>query len=58
MFADADALQLQVTGDICRGDQTEVGGTAADVAHQDDVALRHRIAPVPARPSSRSTASA
>jgi hypothetical protein len=48
VFADADALQLQVAGDIGHGDQAEVGGAATDVAHQDDVARRHRIAPLPA----------
>ena len=48
MFADADALQLHVAADIGHGDQAEVGGAAADVAHQDDVARCHRIAPLPA----------
>ena len=50
VFADADALQLQVAGDIGHRDQAEIGGAAADVAHQDDVARRHRIAPLPAGP--------
>ena len=48
MLADADALQLHVTGDVGHGDQAEVCGTAADVTHQDDVAGRDGIAPLPA----------
>ena len=50
VFADADALQLQVAGDISHRNQAEIGGTAADVAYKDDVARRHRIAPLPAGP--------
>ncbi len=48
VLADADALQLQIAGDIRHGDQAEIGGAAADIAHQNDVAGRHRIAPLPA----------
>ena len=48
VLADADALQLQVAGVIGHGDQAEVGGAAADVAHQDDVAGLDRVAPLPA----------
>ena len=50
VFADADALQLQVAGDVGHRDQAEVGGAAADVAHQDEVARCHRVAPLPASP--------
>jgi hypothetical protein len=48
VLADADALQLRITGDVDHGDQAEICGTAADVAHQDDVAGRDGIAPLPA----------
>jgi len=48
VLAYADALQLQITSDIGHGNQAEVCGTAADVAHQDDVAGRDGIAPLPA----------
>ena len=46
VLADADALEFEVAGDVGHGDQAEIGGAAADVAHQDDVAgataSRHR----------------
>ena len=48
VFADADALELQRAGDIGHRNQAEVRGAAADVADQDDVARRHRVAPLPA----------
>ena len=50
VLADADALELQVAVDIGDGDQAEIGGAAADVADEDDVARRHqrRATPCPA----------
>ena len=47
VFADADALELKRAGDIGHRNQAEVRGAAADVADQDDVARRHRVAPLP-----------
>ena len=49
MFSDADALELQGAADIGHRNQAEVGGAAADVADQDDVARRHGVAPLPVR---------
>ena len=48
MLADADALQLHVTRDVGHGDQAEVCGASADVAHQYNIAGRDGIAPLPA----------
>ncbi len=47
VLADADALELQGAGGVGHRDQAEVGGAAADVADQNDVARRHRVAPLP-----------
>ena len=49
MFADADALQRQFAVPLGDGDQAEVGGAAADVADQDDVARGHLGTPLLSR---------
>ena len=41
-------VDTAIAGDIGHRNQAEIGGAAADVAHQDDVARRHRVAPLPA----------
>ena len=38
VLADADALELELAGLFSDGDEAEVGGAAADVADQDDIA--------------------
>ena len=49
MFAHRDAVQFQALGQPVRvfrhGDETEVGGAAADVHHQDQVACGHLFGP-------------
>ena len=46
MFADSDTLQRQVAIFFGDGDQAEVGGSAADVADQDEVSDLDALAPV------------
>jgi len=45
VIADGDPLEHQVAGVIGDLDQREVGGAAADVAHQDDIAGRELAPP-------------
>ena len=49
VFADADALQIQIAADIGHGDQAEIRRATPDVANQDDVARRHQLTPFPPR---------
>ena len=42
VIADRDALERQVAVALADGDQAEVGGAAADVADQDEVADARR----------------
>ena len=46
VLADRDPVQLEVAVALQHGDQRQVGGAAADVHHQDDVALLHLFAPL------------
>jgi hypothetical protein len=42
VLADCDAFEPQLTGLDLRPDQAEIGRAAADVAHQDQRAIRER----------------
>ena len=48
VVADRDAMQFQVAFALDDGDQREVGGAAADVDDEDDVADLHLLAPAAA----------
>src|SRR4029077_17104887 len=45
----ADAIKFQVALDICYSDQAEINCPAADIADQDDIAMRNQVAPRAAR---------
>jgi hypothetical protein len=38
VLTDADAFKFEPAVDVSDGDQAEIGGSAADVADEDDVA--------------------
>ena len=46
VLADRGALQLKFTALFGDGDQSEIGGAAADVDYQDQVSHSHALAPI------------
>ena len=46
VFADGDAFELQFAGLLGDRDQREIGGAAADIDHQNQIALLDALAPV------------
>src|SRR6185295_7577779 len=45
VIADGDALELEIAARVLDGDEGEVGGAAAHVADEDDVARAQLLAP-------------